>query len=206
MHEWFEQVWKKRRSTFFEKRRKSQCLIIYDSCRAHLTEEIKTLVQQHTELAVIPGGLTKALQPLDVAINKSFKDKLRVLWDEWIMNEALATFTPAGNRRRPSLVTVCEWIVTAWRDVSPDTVKKGFEKAGLHSYQNEEIHVEISDGVLEENNNHILDTQNEIDGDVESDTDVEDGENIESDSENYSDNELIGDEFDEWEDVAIDEI
>ena len=51
----------------------------------------------------------------------------------------------------------------------------------MHSYQNEEIHVEISDGELEENNNHTLDTQNEIDGDVESDTNVEDGENIESD-------------------------
>jgi hypothetical protein len=33
-------------------------------------------------MAVIPGGLTKKLPPLDIAVNKPFKDNLRVESDE----------------------------------------------------------------------------------------------------------------------------
>ena len=32
------------------------------------------------ELAIIPGGLTKELQPLDVGVNRVFKVKLRAAW------------------------------------------------------------------------------------------------------------------------------
>ncbi|CAG8800623.1 14332_t:CDS:2, partial [Cetraspora pellucida] len=40
----------------------------------------------NTDLAVIPGGLTSMCQPLDVCINKPFKDKLRNYWHEWMVN------------------------------------------------------------------------------------------------------------------------
>jgi hypothetical protein len=52
-------------------------LLIFESCTANLKPEVKEAVQKHTELAVIPGGLTKHLQPLDISVNKSFKTKLR---------------------------------------------------------------------------------------------------------------------------------
>ena len=35
-------------------------------------------------MAVIPGGLTKKLQPLDIAVNKTFKDQLRAKWENWM--------------------------------------------------------------------------------------------------------------------------
>ena len=35
-------------------------------------------------MAVIPGGLTKKLQPLDIAVNKPFKDQLRAKWENWM--------------------------------------------------------------------------------------------------------------------------
>ena len=34
---------------------------------AHITPEIKTIVNKYSKMAVIPGGLTKKLQPLDIA-------------------------------------------------------------------------------------------------------------------------------------------
>ncbi len=40
-------------------------LLIYDSARSHLTDEVKSLVNKHSKIAVIPVGLTKKLQPLD---------------------------------------------------------------------------------------------------------------------------------------------
>ena len=33
---------------------------------------------------VIPGGLTKLLQPLDISVNETFKAELRKLWESWM--------------------------------------------------------------------------------------------------------------------------
>ena len=98
----------KRKSAFFLIPKKDECLLIYDACRAHLTEEAKIFVQKNTKHGVIPGGLTKKLQPLDISMNKSFKDRLRVKWDEWISYELAATYTRGGKRQRVSYVTMCE--------------------------------------------------------------------------------------------------
>ena len=49
--------------------------IVYDSFEAHVTDTVKASFKcENTELAVIPGGLTSLLQPLDVSLNKPFKD------------------------------------------------------------------------------------------------------------------------------------
>ena len=49
-------------------------------------------------MAVIPGGLTSVLQPLDVCLNKPFKDHQRKMWVEWMtsgsaMNQQLKVKT-----------------------------------------------------------------------------------------------------------------
>ncbi|KAK2553067.1 Large subunit GTPase 1-like protein [Acropora cervicornis] len=44
-----------------------------------------TLKSLNTEPAVIPGGMTSMVQPLDVAINKPFKDRMRKKWQEWML-------------------------------------------------------------------------------------------------------------------------
>ena len=48
-----------------------------DSFTAHKTEAVKQrFYEKRTDLAVIPGGLTSRLQPLDVSLNKPFKAKV----------------------------------------------------------------------------------------------------------------------------------
>jgi hypothetical protein len=54
------------------------------------------LRQGNTELAVIPGGLTSQLQPLDVSINKPFKVYMRKEWNKWMMDETQHEFKPKG--------------------------------------------------------------------------------------------------------------
>lgn len=56
-------------------------LLIYDACPAHRVEGVKKLVKRHSILAMIPGGLTKKFQPLDLSVNKSFKSKMRNKWE-----------------------------------------------------------------------------------------------------------------------------
>jgi hypothetical protein len=56
-------------------------MMIYDSFRGHLKESVKEKFDKsNINLAVIPGGLTNICQPLDVAINKPFKDNLCKEW------------------------------------------------------------------------------------------------------------------------------
>ncbi|GBC20294.2 pogo transposable element with KRAB domain [Rhizophagus irregularis DAOM 181602=DAOM 197198] len=72
-------------------------MMVYDSFREHLEESVKKKFRENGfNLAVIPGGLTSICQPLDVAINKPFKDNLRREWHLWIANGG-AGQTAAGN-------------------------------------------------------------------------------------------------------------
>ena len=88
--------------------------------------------QMNATLAVIPGGLTKELQPLDIGVNRPFKVRLRAAWERW-MTEGDHSFTKTGRQRRASYATVCEWIVAAWANVSAGTVVRAFAKAGIIS-------------------------------------------------------------------------
>jgi len=55
-------------------------LLVLDSFRGYLVDSVKLrLKEENTTMAVIPGGCTSRLQPLDVAVNKSFKMYLRAL-------------------------------------------------------------------------------------------------------------------------------
>ncbi|KAJ1178648.1 hypothetical protein NDU88_003891 [Pleurodeles waltl] len=83
--------------------------------RSHLTATVKNQVKQmNSELAIIPGGLTKGLQPLDIGVNRAFK---------------------TGRQRRANFATICEWIVDAWAKISALTVVRAFAKAGIIAEQ-----------------------------------------------------------------------
>lgn len=49
-------------------------------------------IYENTDLAVIPGGLTSILQPLDVSLNKLFKNGIRKKW----MANGFHEFTATG--------------------------------------------------------------------------------------------------------------
>ena len=70
---WIENVWNQHNPLG-----NSRSLLVLDSFKGHLVNSVKNrFVEKQTNIAVIPGGLTSKLQPLDVFINKSFKSKLR---------------------------------------------------------------------------------------------------------------------------------
>ena len=86
---WIKKVWQARPGGFAN----TQSLLVWDSFSAHLTDIVKQQLHENkTATAVIPGGLTSLVQPLDVCLNKPFKDRL---WEKW-MTSGEKTFTPGG--------------------------------------------------------------------------------------------------------------
>jgi hypothetical protein len=70
---WVENIWNQRASLSSNPR----SLLVLDSFTGHLVDSVKNRLQEkNTNIAVIPGGLTSKLQPLDVSVNKSFKSKV----------------------------------------------------------------------------------------------------------------------------------
>jgi DDE superfamily endonuclease len=68
MLEWIEKVWKPSISC------NNISYLILDECQSHLTAEVrKAFADCNTELDLIPGGITRRLQPMYIELNKPFK-------------------------------------------------------------------------------------------------------------------------------------
>src|SRR6266540_6608779 len=102
-------------------------MIIYDSFSRHLEESIKKdFSNSGIDLAVIPDGLTSICQPLDVIINKLFKDNFCKEWYLWMANGD-ARQTVKGNLRCAKLSDVCEWVKESWNNISDDIIINSFK-------------------------------------------------------------------------------
>ncbi|GJP59880.1 hypothetical protein CLOP_g15673 [Closterium sp. NIES-67] len=103
---------------------RSKTLLILDSYHGHLTDAVLGSLRWHRITpAIIPGGCTPLLQPLDVVINRAFKAGVRRYYNEWFENEGIETLTVAGNLRKPRPEVVLRWVATSWDDVSEERSK-----------------------------------------------------------------------------------
>jgi len=104
---------------------------VCDQFKAHVTEPTKRLgTKLKTHLAVISGGLTSQLQPLDVSVNKPFKGFMHEKWAKWI-EAPTDHVTPAGRVKRPSISHICEWIKNSWQRVKSEIFLSLFKKYGI---------------------------------------------------------------------------
>ena len=127
---WAEKVWQKRPVSIFDR----TSLLIFDSFSGHIDQGVRDdLKKKHkTTTAVIPGGLTKKLQPLDISVTRAFKSRMREQWEQW-MTAGIHSFTESGKMRRATLTEVCEWVSRAWNSVPVTAITNGFRKAGISS-------------------------------------------------------------------------
>jgi hypothetical protein len=64
-------------------------MLVLDAFKGHVTHSMKDpLCKMKTELVVIPGGITSVLQPMDVSINKPFRERLSQQYLTWIVDPA----------------------------------------------------------------------------------------------------------------------
>ena len=124
---WLRKVWQKRPGASLQK----NSLLVWDMFRGHLAEKCKrTMKEEKITPAVIPGGCTSLLQPLDVCLNKPFKTKMREFWCEWMISGD-KEYTAGGNLKRPSLSLMTQWILKAWQSIPTETVVNSFKKCGI---------------------------------------------------------------------------
>ena len=110
---WMDEINMKKYSRYWLSKNldNSSKMLIYDSFSAHITPDIKaSFKNNNTDLVVIPGGLTSICQPLDVSINKPFKNNLRRQWHNWMANGGDG-ITKDGNLKRASLRSACQWVL-----------------------------------------------------------------------------------------------
>jgi hypothetical protein len=129
---WMENVWRRRVNLGSNPR----SLLVLDSFSAHKTDSLKQRYnERNTDIAIIPGGLTSRLQPLDVSLNKSFKAKVRHAYNQW-MDEAIKEYTPSGKIKRPSYSLVANWVKEAWDNIEPAMIRKSFKCCGISTELN----------------------------------------------------------------------
>ncbi|CAG8593384.1 4467_t:CDS:2, partial [Diversispora eburnea] len=90
-----------------------------DEMICYLTDSVKNRFdEKNTNLAVIPGCLTSKLQPLDVNINKLFKNKYCQCYNDW-MAEEIKKSTPTGYIQCPAYNLVAQWVKISWDKIDP---------------------------------------------------------------------------------------
>ena len=73
-------------------------LLVMDTFSAYCSDEIISLLSEHhPRVALIPGGCTSKLQPLDVSLNKPFKQVCRQKFQTYC-HSLLATMSSSADR------------------------------------------------------------------------------------------------------------
>jgi len=69
---------------------------------------------------------------LDTHINKSFKDKIRIRFDEWYTTYGIkeGNQTQKGNLKAPSISLLIPWIIDSWNEVPSSIVCNSFKHCG----------------------------------------------------------------------------
>ena len=154
------------------KPRNEPSLLVWDSFRAHLTDAVKSdLQRRNIDVAVIPGGLTPILQPLNKCLNKPFKDHVQKKYLAWMITGPFE-FTPAGKKKAPTRNLVLQWIKEAWQEIPQEMVKKSFKSCGISNAMDG-----TEDDAIYSENSQELDDDEEMEDEFETDSEDEtDGE------------------------------
>jgi hypothetical protein len=118
--DWVSDYWK----PFVESNGIEISYMILDESTVHLTQSVKdALIACGTEFDYIPGGYTSRVQPLDVGINKPFKNNIRNQFEDWMYAN------PRGTKIKRT--NVAWFIKNSWDMIGIQTIKNSWRKAGF---------------------------------------------------------------------------
>jgi hypothetical protein len=86
-------------------------IIFLDSYRCHMMQSVVQKIQDiGVEVEHIPGGCTCLCQPVDVGVNKPLKNRIRNLWEAWMIQDGMQQ---DGTAKPPLRRDIVGWIRSA---------------------------------------------------------------------------------------------
>ena len=101
-------------------------ILYYDKAPSHLTDDvINMFAKNNCYYRLIPPGLTSYCQPLDLCINKPFKDLLKLKYREFCIYNK--------NTIKPTPEDMVSWVSSIWYSdkISEETIMYSFKKGGI---------------------------------------------------------------------------
>ena len=153
--------------------------MVYDRHRSHTHHDSVSHLERrnNTEVVLIPAGMTSLQQPCDVVWNKPLKDRVRAMWNEWMVSGE-QQFTRGGKRKRASYHMVAEWVVAAWQDIPRTMIEASFVQCGLVGNGSEDF------DVLHSSLRHLLTTGEPPENEVATESELDSADESEEDSDN----------------------
>ena len=149
-------------------------LLIIDNFEGHFNKEIQEKINElRFDILKLPPNTTPYLQPLDLTINKPFKNYYSDYWEAWISSGNVHPVTKkARNFEKPTREQTISWISKAWTMISSDLAVKSFN---VYRFELEEPQPQDDqDDVI--NDDPDVEFDPESASDSEADTDDEDDE------------------------------
>ena len=107
-------------------------ILVLDSYRCHLMGTVVGKIQElGIEVWHIPSGCTGNLQPIDIDINKPFKNHVSKMWEEWMFQQC--SKIGVGSVKKLDCQCILSWIVNAVNDIAATDIpvhawhKTGFD-------------------------------------------------------------------------------
>jgi hypothetical protein len=110
-------------------------LLIYDNFRAHLTDDVKKFIKEKfplIETITLPPNTTPILQPLDVGINKPFKEYIKKKYNLWLIDYFDSHNEFPKISKTDYNMLILKWIKESWRIIlnNNDIIKNSFSFCG----------------------------------------------------------------------------
>ena len=137
MQVWVAEIWLKYVREVSKQLGFDNPLLTFDAFSAHKMDDVQNqLVENKSDILMIPPGCMSIYQPMDVCINKPFKAILCKCWVTYISKiiEQMPATTPDDFKLPPpSRQDMVDWAEEAHRLISPDKdmVKRSFDVCGI---------------------------------------------------------------------------
>lgn len=101
-------------------------MLLLDSLKVHKMGSVRAKLEEAmTGVDFVPAGATGLAQPMDVSVMRVFKHWCRELY---VQHHITNDFSLNAKERRKLITSI---VHEAWRAVPPETIQRGFVKAGL---------------------------------------------------------------------------
>ena len=105
-------------------------ILLLDQFKVHMMASVVTAIQElGVQVEHIAAGCTGVVQPVDVGYNKAFKAKMCEEYTLWMVTQDPDLPIPTTTRRQLS-----EWIISATKNVSAETIRNTWRKTGYSYY------------------------------------------------------------------------